>query len=55
MALPGEDTAETPADREVSLRLLRHPASSVRREQDHDTEYVTIRVAAPNRSSELLG
>ena len=47
IALLGEDAAETPAEREVSLRLLRHLASSVRHEQYHDTEYVTVRVDAP--------
>ena len=46
IALIGEDAAETPAEREVSLRLLRHFASSVRHEQYHDTEFVTVRVDA---------
>ena len=52
IALLGEDTAETPAEREVSLRLLRHLAASVRHEQYHDTEYVTVRVDAPDRRSD---
>ena len=47
IALLGEDAAETPAEREISLRLLRHVASSVRHEQYHDTEFVTARVDVP--------
>ena len=43
--------AERPDDllveREVSLRLLRHIASSVRHQQFHDTDIVTVRVDAP--------
>ena len=43
--------AETPDDvlveREVSLRLLRHIASSVRHQQFHDTDIVTVRVEVP--------
>ena len=42
---------ETPDDvlmeREVSLRLLRHIASSVRHQQFHDTDIVTVRVKVP--------
>ena len=34
-------------EREVSLRLLRHIASSVRHQQFHDTDIVTVRVEAP--------
>ena len=52
IALLGEDAAETPAEREVSLRLLRHLASSVRHEQYHDTEYVTVRVDVPTGRSD---
>ena len=48
MALLGEDAAEIPAEREISLRLLRHLASSVRHEQYHDTEFVTVRVDVPD-------
>ena len=48
IALLGEDAAETSAEREVSLRLLRHLASSVRHEQYHDTEFVTVRVDSPD-------
>ena len=43
--------ADTPddvlAEREVSLRLLRHIASSVRHQQFHDADIVTVRVEAP--------
>ena len=43
--------AERPDDvlmeREVSLRLLRHFASSVRHQQFHDTDIVTVHVDAP--------
>ena len=48
IALLGDDMAETPAEREISLRLLRHFASSVRHEQYHDTEFITVRVEAPD-------
>ena len=51
IALLGEQTAESPVEREVSLRLLRHLASSVRHEQYHDTDIVTVRVDAPNGRS----
>lgn len=44
--LLGEQPADVPDDREVSLRLLRHLASSVRHEQYHDSDIVTVRVAA---------
>ena len=40
-------SAEVPEEREISLRLLRHLASSVRHEQYHDTEIVTVRVDTP--------
>ena len=38
---------EGPVEREVSLRLLRHLASSVHHQQYHDTDILTVRVAAP--------
>ena len=34
-------------EREVSLRLLRHLASSVHHQQYHDTDIVTVRVKRP--------
>ncbi len=47
--------AERPDDalmeREVSLRLLRHIASSVRHQQFHDTDIVTVHVAGPATGS----
>ncbi len=47
IALLGEQNAKTPAEREISLRLLRHFASSVRHQQYHDTDIITIRVSPP--------
>ena len=46
IALLGERTAGAPVEREVSLRLLRHVASSVHHQQYHDTDIVTVRVLA---------
>ena len=45
IAVMGEATDDAP-EREVSLRLLRHLASSVHHQQYHDTDIVTIRVDA---------
>ena len=45
MAVNGEASDDAP-EREVSLRLLRHLASSVHHQQYHDTDIVTIRVDA---------
>ncbi len=50
MALLGERTTGAPVDQEVSLRLLRHFASSVRHQQYHDTDVVTVRVEPPAAS-----
>ena len=47
ITLLGERTDEAPMEREVSLRLLRHLASSVHHQQYHDTDIVTVRVEAP--------
>ena len=47
IALLGEQTAGASLEREVSLRLLRHLASSVRHQQYHDTDIVTIHVTPP--------
>ena len=56
VAAPGEENLEdrmvllterggaAPAEHEISLRLLRHYASSVRHQQYHDTDIVTVRV-----------
>ena len=50
LALVDAHSAEVPDEREISLRLLRHLASSVRHEQYHDTEIVTVRVDPPRAS-----
>ena len=47
IALLGDQAVATSIEREVSLRLLRHLASSVRHQQYHDTDIVTIRVTPP--------
>ena len=47
IALLGEQAAGATVEREVSLRLLRHFASSVRHQRYHDTDIVTARVKAP--------
>ena len=47
IALLGERTAGAPAEQEVSLRLLRHVASSVLHQQYYDMDIVTIRVDEP--------
>lgn len=51
VALLGEVEDDTPVAREVSLRLLRHLASSVRHRQYHDTDIVTVRVEAPGEGT----
>ena len=47
LALLGERAVEDSIEREVSLRLLRHLASSVRHQQYHDADIVSVRVEAP--------
>ena len=47
IALLGEPADAAGIERDVSLRLLRHLASSVRHQQYHDTDIVTVRVQAP--------
>ena len=44
LAVGGE---ETPVEQEISLRLLRHLASSVRHQQYHDMDIVTVQVSYP--------
>ena len=53
IALLGARTDEAMVEEEVSLRLLRHLASSVRHQQYHGTDIVTVRVEAsgPGRTS----
>ena len=62
VAAPGEDNLEDrmvfltergggdPVEHEISLRLLRHYASSVHHQQYHDTDIVTVRVAGDGRA-----
>ena len=47
IALLGEIGAADSIERVVSLRLLRHHASSVHHQQYHDTDIVTVRVDPP--------
>ena len=47
VALLGEQADESPDEREMSLRLLRHLATTVRHQQYHDTDIVTLHVNAP--------
>ena len=47
MGLLAEQPDDMLAEREVSLRLLRHIASSVRHQQFHDSDIVTVRVEVP--------
>ena len=61
VAAPGEENLEdrmvlltergggAPAEHEISLRLLRHYASSVYHQQYHDTDIVTVRVEGDGR------
>ena len=49
IALLGEAAAGAMIEREVSLRLLRHLASSVHHQQYHGTDIVTVRVERPER------
>ena len=44
LALIGEQPAEGPVEHEISLRLLRHFASSVRHQQYLDTDIVTVEI-----------
>ena len=47
LALLGEEQEDASVEQEVSLRLLRQLSSSVRHQQFHDTDIVTVRVSAP--------
>ncbi|MYE35298.1 MAG: hypothetical protein F4X23_10635 [Gemmatimonadales bacterium] len=52
LAWLGTETRAGRVDQEISLRLLRHLASSVRHQQFHDMDILTLRVAAaPRRDS----
>ena len=50
IALLGEGAVLDQIEHEVSLRLLRHLASSVRHQQYHDTDILTVRVDAGSRN-----
>ncbi len=50
MVLLSKHQPDDPVEHEVSLRLLRHYASSVRHQQYHDTDIVTVRVDLAPRS-----
>ena len=47
IAVLGDRVTGARAEEEVSLRLLRHLASSVRHQQYHETDVVTVRVESP--------
>ena len=47
IALLGDRVTGAEIEQEVSLRLLRHLASSVRHQQYHDTDVLTVRVEPP--------
>ena len=48
VALLSDTTDAPPVEHEISLRLLHHVASSIRHQQYHDTDVVTVRVKAPD-------
>ena len=54
IAMLGDQT-KAAIEREVSLRLLQHLASSVRHQQYHDTDVVTIRVQPPTTADGAHG
>ena len=47
IAYLAEQTSAAPADKELSLRLLRHLASSVRHERYHDVQILTVHIQRP--------
>ncbi len=52
LAVLGDPGDDAPREHEVSLRLLRHHASSVRHEQYHDVDIVTVHVKLPARAAQ---
>lgn len=50
LALLGDEAQSGPEEQEISLRLLRHLASSVRHQQFRNVDIVTLKVAAERRS-----
>ena len=51
LAVLDEPTADRPVERDVSLRLLQHYATSVLHQQYHELEIVTVHVNAPSQPS----
>ena len=51
--LGDERAVETPEEMEVSLRLLRHFASSVHHQQYHDTDIITLQVDVPKSTQAI--
>ena len=47
----GDEAQSEPAEKEISLRLLRHLASSVRHQQFRNVDIVTLKVAPDQRAS----
>ena len=47
MAIVGEQSLEIATEHDLSLRLLRHLAASVRHQKYHDTDILTLRVDLP--------
>jgi hypothetical protein len=47
LALIEDQHASDPVEHEISLRLLRHMASSVRHQQYHDVDILSVRVERP--------
>ncbi|MCY4602484.1 MAG: purine/pyrimidine permease [Acidobacteria bacterium] len=47
LAVLGDAVVGHPVEEEMSLRLLRHYASSVHHQQFHDTDVITVRVGPP--------
>ena len=50
IAVLGERPDDVLMEREISLRLLRHIATSVRHQQFHETDIITVRVNTPETS-----
>ena len=53
LAMLSEATASVPVETETPLRLLRHYASSIRHQQYHDIDILTIRVDAVGRTGQV--
>ena len=51
MAVLDEPTADRPVERDISLRLLQHYATSVLHQQYHELEIVTVHVNPPSQPS----